>query len=237
MFKKLFFASLFLVAMHGSYCAKAQDTSISNCGTTPEYMATLGVTSEIVMPSPFPAEAIEECGKFQIYYYDMAYHPGEGFDDPFVGATRRSTLCSVLTYIQSVYDFSAVPSGKFIRLRVDTSYTHTYHVPASFTVFHPLGAGGPFYPASAPPGSIVSGFMNDYLTSTTGTDPAPLNFHCDLRMNFDSIHVHHRFDLDTIGAKKVEVDFQNGLGSTANCQYDLYGAMLHFIWCLKYGGV
>lgn len=229
MFKKLVYLIISSCCLLLAGQVRAQDTAHTNCGTTPEYLATLGVTAEILMPSPFPATAIEECGKFQIYYYDMAYHPGEGFDDPFVGATRRNTLCAVLTYIQSVYDFSAIPPGKFIRLRVDTSYTHTYHVPPIFTVFHQLGAGGPFYPASVPAGSVVNGYVNDYLTSTTGTDPAPLNFHCDLRMNFDSIQAYHRYDLGAMGTKIIEVDFQNGLGNPANCQYDLFGTMLHFM--------
>lgn len=229
MLKRLLFASLFFIAMHFTLHTKAQDTAHTNCGTTPEYLVTLGVTAEIVMPSPFPSTAIEECGKFQIYYYDMAYHPGEGFDDPFVGVTRRNTLCAVLTYIQSVYDFSAVPPGQFIRLRVDTSYTHTHHVPPVLPGFHQLGAGGPFYNTSVPSGSIVNGFVNDYLTSTTGTDPAPLNFHCDLRMNFDSVRAYRRYDLGAMGSKTVEVDFQNGLGNPANCQYDLYSTMLHFM--------
>jgi hypothetical protein len=227
MFKKLVYVILSLMALLYSNSSQAQTggSIASTCGTTSDYISTLGVPVDYVsVPSPFPAAAQQACGKFMIYYYDKAYHPGEGFDDPTLGATRRNTLCAVLTYIQSVYDFSSIPSGKYIRLRVDTSYTHTYHSP---TLVHPLGYGAPFYKVPITAGSIVDGYVLNYLRS--GSDPDTNSFHCDLRINFDSVRATPKYTLDNSGTKTIAVDYQNGLGNVANCQFDLYSNILHLI--------
>jgi hypothetical protein len=155
----------------------------------------------------------------------VAYGTGGGFNDGTYGATRRNTICAVLTYIQSVYDFSNIPSSNPIRLHVDSSYTHTYHTPSVLT----LAWGAPYYKAPLVAGSVVNGFVYDY--TKTGTDPSPTSYHADMRINFDSIinFYHYATSPKHTGGKISEVNFQNGLDSVNTCSYDLFSTALHVL--------
>ncbi|MGC4057325.1 MAG: hypothetical protein QM743_04285 [Chitinophagaceae bacterium] len=218
--------SLFQSNIHAQGLPAVSDSLYPRCGLGHDYVSSLGV-GDPTIPSSFPSSAIEYCGKFQIYYYDVAYRSGDGFADASVGATRRSTLCAVLTYVQSVFDFSNVPAGQYIRLKVDSSYTHAHHTPDKKV----LGYGAPFYKTPLTPGDIVNGFVWDYLKSSTGTDPSPGSFHADLKLNFDTIITSSpRFSLDNLyGNAFLPVDFQNGLGDVQECQYDLFSTLLHLV--------
>jgi hypothetical protein len=223
MLKQIFLAVALLVLYTGS---KAQDTTIHGpeCGLNGDYMLTMGLdVNNPNIPPGFPGSAIQTCGKFKIYYYDMAYHPGAGFDDASLGATRRSTLCSVLTYIQQTFDFSNIPSGQYIRLRVDTSYTPSYPSVDGSTLIW----GAPYFKLPMASGSIVNGFVWDYNSS--GTDPAPGSFHGNIQVNFEHYAAKRRYVISpyTWGGIDLPVDFQNGLGTVGHCQFDLFTCLLH----------
>ena len=109
------------------------------CGADAGYFASLipasakkgGKTTSGITPlGSFPSYAIVNCGKFRLYYEDLiTSNPQEGFSDLTLGATRRNTLCDVLTYLQNVFDFSAVPAGNPIRLHVSQSFGTLYPLP------------------------------------------------------------------------------------------------------------
>jgi hypothetical protein len=196
-----------------------------NCGLTAEKLMTMGVlTNAPNIPVGYPAAGIITCGKFKVYYDDVAYTTGGGFDEPGgIGSTRRNTMCAVLTYIESVYDFGNIPSGQYIRLHVDSSYTHTYHSPDKANI----GFGAPFFNRPLPTGTIANGFIYDYIH--TGSDPMPGNWHGEVQFNFDSLTVVDYFKSVSSGNLVVAVDFQNGLGAVQACQYDGFSTFLHMV--------
>jgi hypothetical protein len=242
MYKKI---CIWLIALFAliHYQAQAQfpDTSFSNktdttharCGLSSSYLAKLGVaTGATTIPSGYPSSGIFSCGKWTIYYDDVAYSTGGGFNDGTYGATRRNTICAVLNYIESVYDFSGLPAGA-IRLHVDSSYTHSYHTIDQQI----LGWGAPYYKTPLSAGTVVNGFVYDYVKS--GTDPAAGSFHADLRINFDSIRTpeYEHYSTDVFYHSSTgwyyrsvsAVNFQSSLDSANACQYDLFTVGLHLI--------
>ncbi|MFM2226597.1 MAG: hypothetical protein RJA07_2799 [Bacteroidota bacterium] len=177
-------------------------------------------------PSSFPANAIKHCGKFDIYYADIAANISGGFNDhtntggTALGIRRQNTMCDVLSYIQSVFDFSNIPSSAPIRLYIDTSY---------ITGLHPVPIGSGFAAFASPNiqlpvlSGIVSGDVHDYVVS--GTNPTPANtYHAFITVNFDVFYAQ-----SGLGWTTYNVDYQND--TTANqskkCIYDLYTILLH----------
>lgn len=142
------------------------------CGITSEILKTLDVHNEAynpkTLPTAFPGYAIISCGKFDIYYEDLILtNPQVGFSDPVNGAARRNTLCAVLTYVQSVFDFSNIPSASPIRLHVNESFAPIVN-PAPQGM-NALAFAGPTFINNATPG-IIKGFVHDYTTTGTPDD-------------------------------------------------------------------
>jgi Secretion system C-terminal sorting domain len=200
------------------------------CGLSPDFIKSCGrkgsatihgaegsVSYTPVSISDFPDSAVYTCGKFRVYYADFFYSPLGGFADASEGSTRRSTLCDVLSYIQSVIDFSAVSDSTPIRLYVAPSYDaahplpkHTYWYAQGLSFFDTSGTG------------IVNGYVNEYVTS--GTDPISASqAHALLRVNFS----------DTAWTKPSSwstytFSFHDSDGSAPkNCEIDLYTTLLH----------
>lgn len=98
-----------------------------------------GGTGGVPIPPNYSQTAIQNCGAFEIYYDDINVGGfPSGFNDPIVGATRRNTLCAVLTYLQNVLDFSQVPAADPIRLRIQQTY-----IPITFPA--PLFPANPWW--------------------------------------------------------------------------------------------
>ncbi|MBE9598703.1 T9SS type A sorting domain-containing protein [Pedobacter sp. MC2016-24] len=203
------------------------DTLRPHCGVTSPlfHKEAYFLFDDPTIPLGYPLGAIETCGKFKVYYDDVAYSSGGGFDGG-AGSTRRSTLCSVLTYIQSVYDFSNIPSGEYIRLHVNTSYLP---VPGSTSASGLVAYGAPFFHRPVAAGAILNGFVHDYIID--GADPAPNQFHGEIRINFDKTYIGNR--IKAIGHPEPllvgNIDFQSGLADPEPCQFDLFTVLLHSI--------
>lgn len=186
------------------------------CGNTPEYINSLGITPptgmEMIIPGSFPSSATDTCGKFVVYYEDMATASTGGFNaGGGIGANRRLILCEVLSYIQSVYDFSGITSGQYIRLQVAASYHAGSPAPAGTKS---VVWGGSYY-------DLFSGIRPGYVLRFihTGTDPKPGYYHGQLKVNFDKTY-------PTSTAKTI--DYFESLGTGIdNCQTDLYSTLLH----------
>jgi hypothetical protein len=189
------------------------------CGISPEILKKLDVNNTEynpkTLPLSFPGYAIISCGKFDIYYEDLILtNPQVGFSDPVNGVARRNTLCAVLTYVQSVFDFSNIPSASPIRLHVNESFAPVANPAPPGTSF--LAFAGPTFVNNATPG-IIKGFVHDY--TTTGIDPATVNqYHAELTVNFHQT---------TSGV----IQWQNNhtILPISNCFYDLYSVLLHEI--------
>lgn len=173
-------------------------TKLIPCGTSSDYFKSLGITLGIpaapgggglvasaTNPDVFPAYAIVQCGKFAIYYEDLIIgNPLAGYSDPINGLARRNTLCAVLTYVQSVFDFSNIPVGSPIKLHVNQSFDAITN-PAPVTVGYLAVAGPTFINTGVP--HIIYGFVRDYTVS--GIDPAtPAQYHAALTTNFDQAY-------------------------------------------------
>jgi hypothetical protein len=108
-----------------------------------------------------------DCGKFKVFYADLLPGaPAGGFADPSLGATRRSTLCAVLNYVESVFDLSNVPDHS-IRIEVEPSWiTGLNPAPTSVSYF----AYASSHYGTLLPNHIQGGKVYDFIT--TGVDPA-----------------------------------------------------------------
>lgn len=112
------------------------------------------------------------CGSFNLYYADIANGSSFGFNDPNDGLDRRNTLCDVLTYIESVFDFSGLNSNIDIYIEASTN-----------NVLAPLANGGPIYPSSMSSTSgIYEGYFFEHLN--TGNDPDVNEYDAYLEVNF-----------------------------------------------------
>ncbi len=151
MYKKLLYGIAAITALFHSIGANAQDLMKSNlkCKINPDFIAKMkvdsprhGASSAFTAPATFPASAIDTCGKFQVFYADEEIFLSTGIRGGFAnlssGATRRNTMCSVLQYIQSRFDFNKVPSGEYVRLYVKSGQTD----PLFFIESDPLLFGG-----------------------------------------------------------------------------------------------
>lgn len=226
MFKKIVFLKIMLIVLlcktgqaqitHDHTADSIRNANALKCGLTQDYLssrgipdfpATGGATALLVPPDSFPSSAIKTCGSFTIYYEDLRLGLSHGFDEGAIGVQRQNTLCAVLNYLESVFDFSGVSPGA-INLYVDASdYSGG---PASTIGF---GRGMPFYSSRAtlPPCEIRNGYVHQFIT--TGLDPffgLPADYHGELKMNFQK-------------------DYQNDhtVTTPVSCQYDLYSVLLH----------
>ena len=196
------------------YCDTVFKGAVAPCGISPQFIKNLGKPSGTranrTPVSVFPIGAIEHCGKFEIYYEDLIL-TNQGFDaGSGVGQDRRTTLCAVLNYVQSVFDFSKIPTGKYIRLHVSQSYSPTNPAPPGAAF---LAKAGPFYNITQ--SHITYGYVRDYTIS--GTDPAVGQYHAELIVNFDM-------------ANGYTINWNNKTSLfNGNCQYDLYSVLLHEI--------
>jgi hypothetical protein len=157
-------------------------------------------------PSSFSSSAIFHCGVFDVYYDDVNLANGIGFDDPSVGAVRRSTFCAVLSYIQTVFDFSRISSTDKIKVHIAESYAHvTGHFAPTTATY--LATTTPQY--NAVPNAIIGGYLNDYVT--TGVNTLPVGYyHAETQVNFDGF--------------SYQDDYTASFG---NCNIDLYSVLLH----------
>jgi hypothetical protein len=193
---------------------------ITQCGADADFFTRLGLPAEdavLTIPvSSFPASAIVHCGKYDVYFEDLIT-PQKGYGDPAgnVGLARINTLCAVLTYLQSVFDYSNVPANTPIRLYVSRSFSAINPAPPTTAA---LAFAGPFFNNAGTP-SLINGFVYDYLK--TGIDPAGANgYHAFLTTNFDQAF--------NPPGTPVPInwldDYQQPM---INCYYDLFSVLLH----------
>ena len=199
------------------------------CGVSPEYFKSLGLSGggggkggenpiSLSLPDAFPANLIQHCGHFDVFYEDLINTNAQvGYADPVWGADRRAVLCAVLTYVETVFDFNGVPAGAPIRLHVDNSFAPGANPAPNTARF--LAYAGPVYTTSGDP--IVNGFVHDY--TVLGTDPTGINqYHAELTTNFDQA-------FDYLG-NPVPIPWNNTVApATTNCLFDLYSVLLHEI--------
>lgn len=215
--KKQLLLLLFLCALACRANAQFPDSLHTMCGVGKIDLSFI-LANDRNIPTGYPSEAIQTCGKFKVYFDDVASSTGGGFDEGGAGTLRQSTLCAVLTYVQAVFDFSNIPIDSFIRIHVDQSYTLS-SPPSTGTGGASLGYGAPFFKLPIDTGSIINGFVWDYIKS--GVDPAPGFYHGELRFNFEKAFRPYE--------GLVPIVYQNGLDSVQHCQFDLYTVMLHMV--------
>jgi hypothetical protein len=226
MIKRLLFFSLacWLTLLH----AQAQEGILASqitkgrahCGLTPEILAAHAVDTSIhgggsdaiTLPGSFTSGGIDTCGKFRVFYEDYAISAGHGFAETGgVGMARRARICEALSYIQSVFDFSNIPSGQYIRLNIESSYTTADTAPKGTTW---LAHGEPNYPSSG----ITNGFVHKYVID--GVDPIlSTAYHGSMRFNFD------KYYNDT--GKAFAINWYEGSGTIGNCQQDFLTTAIH----------
>lgn len=153
-------------------------------------------------PSGFPPSAIFSCGHFSFYYDDVMLGLGIGYDaGGGLGTMRQNNLCQVVDYLESVFDFSKVPSGG-IRIHVERSDWHSYLTSGTWG-----SAGMPFYNAPGPGCPTVKGFVADYVQS--GSDPSPFFFHGQIGIDFSMPNINSDASI------------------TSSCDIDLFTMHLH----------
>ncbi len=117
--------------------------------------AAAGVLAVVLALSVGAREAVAAIS-FNVTYLDVTGSTGAGFDDPTLGAARRSTFASVFNYINTV-----VNENGSVDVRVNASETdHS----------GPLASGAPWFDNSS------NGFFNGlaFDHATTGDDLWPL---------------------------------------------------------------
>jgi hypothetical protein len=227
--KIMWLAALCFLAGSAAYAQILPDTAfrqkVTPCGITPGYLKSLGHTdgapppAGLTIPTAFPSYAIEHCGKFDIYYEDLiSTNPQVGFSEVTggLGAQRRATLCAVLTYVQSVFDFSNIPASAPIRFHVEQSYAPVAN-PAPTTVSWLAIAGPTFINTGTP--HFINGFVYDYTVS--GVDPGSSSqYHSEMTVNFDKVY--------PPSSAGIVIDWHsNHLTNVASCDYDLFSVLLH----------
>lgn len=237
MFKKLLYgAAIILGCVTNSI---AQTPTTVGCGISTEVVwahalrTSITHSDGIIIPTAYPPLATDTCGRIVVYYEDvnlaMSGGPAMGFAQPAgIGLTRRSTICAMLNYVQSVWDFSNVPPNHFLRILVSRSRTASF--PPDATWKGQLGYGAPYFDSTHKTGDTVNGFFYDYVK--TGIDPTvDTNFHGEMVFNFDSTYR----DISEYNSGKelrgdaLVVPKHNGIDSVGSCEYDLYSAALHFM--------
>ena len=204
---------------------KSRDSMIkaklSHCGLSGDYLNSKNTASSsyasLALPSSYSSSSIEVCNHFSLYYEDVNSSTGVGYDDPTVvgtktlGQMRRENLCMVITYIESVFDFSALPIGA-IRIHVDNSSLHAR-----------LGSVGlPFYTIpSTPTHPTINGFVADYVK--TGIDPiaSTMGFHGEIGIDFAPFP--YLFGSPITHYIGMNSDYY----MTSSCDFDLFNIELH----------
>ena len=209
-----------LTLSYGQSHGQSSEKKIFPCGTTLDYVLQpprrlpstgMGLVGGV---SSFSPSAIFTCGKIDVYYQDINLGYTTGFADTTstldpgyhtylpggttLGEVRRNTLCGVLQYIQSVIDFSNVPSDHHIRLYVDYSYDRREHrapIPTQF-----LARAAPSIDTTSP--GVKKGWMADFITGATpgwvSHDSVSSDyFHGQIQVNFDKVIVSGPLGLDS----------------------------------------
>ncbi len=162
--------------------------------------------------SLFPANQVEICGMFKIYYQDYLTGLNEGFADPALGAQRRGTFCAVLSYVDSIID---IPDT--IDIFVDQSFSAGFPYTGTGS---PLAFASPSYPSlfSNSPG-IYNGHFYDHVT--TGVDPDMNMYDMTMTVNFHQVY-------NSWNGSYTPVTYHNDyMNLTGTCHYDLYTVLLH----------
>ncbi len=191
-----------------------------HCGFRPEFiqpgLRLSNGTFSATTKSSYTAvpQSIENCGKFRLYYEDILLGNNKGFDVGGAFGTgpqavaRRATVCAVYQYIQSVYNFNAVPLSDPITIEIQASDEFLCPTGASSVI---IGYGTPIMWNFASPG-IKNGNIFDHLVTFGGASPNPAIFDASLKVNF-------------CAAGGTYYDFATG--TVPNCFYDLFSVVLH----------
>lgn len=189
-----------------------------------------GPGTTVILPKPaavftpqtsFPVAKVITCGKFRLYYEDLLQANNHGFAHPTLGAKRRNTLCAVLNYVQSVYNFNQLPANDYIDIYVSWSYA------GSTTTAPPNPApGGTAFLAQAGPilgggYGTTPGFYggNVFDHVTTSVDPQPGQYDGVLQVNFDTVYSGSFF--------QSVLYWNDYTDTTSTCALDLYTILLH----------
>ncbi|MFA6151112.1 MAG: T9SS type A sorting domain-containing protein [Chitinophagaceae bacterium] len=213
---------------------RAQDSAA--CGLTKAYMLAHAVSGSslpegLISPKAYHAGSTDTCGKIIMFYEDAEIAltgPDEGFAEPGgIGTTRRNTMCAVLQYIQSVFDFSKIPPGEFLKINVSRSSTASYpaRLKDRLTTY---GVSCPYWDST----HNVNGFFYDFVKS--GVDPVTTDsgYHGELAINFDSCNSAFLDYYSTgklISGGIIKVNMHNDLSVPEKCSIDLYTVGLHFM--------
>jgi hypothetical protein len=179
--------------------------------------------SVFTLQTSFPPAKVEQCGKFRLYYEDYLQANNDGFANTAfgLGLARRNTLCAVLTYVQTVYNFNQLPANEYIDLYIEWSYAALTN-PAPFgTGF--LARGAPYFgPNFGQPGfaGFYGGYMFDHLTSSTGADPESGHYDGHIEVNFDKVY-------SSSGSSFNVSYWDDYTNTTTACAWDLYSILLH----------
>jgi hypothetical protein len=232
--KKLLFPLIALLAiLH--FSSLAQDTSITKhkgigCGFSSEFLYSLAapvglLPLGITAPYLIPPAARDTCGSIILFYDDhaiaLAGGPAKGFaEGAGIGNTRRSTMCAMVNYVQSTFDFSKIPSGKYLKIFIHQSSIET-------RVQNQISLGAPFYDSTKLKGDTVNGYAWDLIN--TGIDYTDSNtYHGTIELNFDSVF----YEMERVSTgieirDLLPVKMNNGLSDPHTCQFDLYSCALH----------
>ncbi len=176
-----------------------------------------GVSGELLNQENWNPAAVFQCGSFTIHYQDIEDNSDGGFAHPTIGEARRSTLCAVLKYIESIFDVhpNANPT-----IHVLTSFDDTNPVTLPTTY---LGLGGSFY--SVENGSefgndpgVYQGFFSSFIQTGIDQD-ADFDYDASLLVNFDKT-------ITTVTSSNIEYFNLNDPLENVN-KYDLFTLLLH----------
>lgn len=198
------------------------EAEFSNFNQAHEDHLVCGLSKDVILEhstpplkilSDYPSSAQFDCGKFKVFYADLLPGaPAGGFADPILGATRRSTFCAVLNYVESLFDLSNVPDNS-IRIEVEPSWITTLN-PAPTSVTYNAYASAHY--GAALPNHILGGKVYDFIT--TSIDPAlSSEFHAYMKVNFS-----------TVGTSTIPIPWLNNhTQNVSYCQLDLFYILLH----------
>lgn len=154
------------------------------------------------LPTTLPPGSTIICGKFRAIFMDVVNASGFGFDDATLGNTRKSCVCDVLNYIQTVI---VIPANiGTTDPYVDILFNASTNLPASGT----LASAGLVFPASfyANTPGYYQGYAYNYIM--TGVKPDPLSEDGYITVNFGKPY---GYCTPTIG----------------DCDYDFKSVILH----------
>ncbi len=166
--------------------------------------------------------SIEHCGKFDIYYEDIYLGVPYGFNDPnpIIAADRRACVCAVFTYLQSVFNFSNVPSNAPIKIEI----TQTYLAPGnpspqpSWNIFNTMAAATILFPniANTTPG-YYGGYVYDKIV-TPGATGNLTGFDGRITLSLDAFNCIYTAPI---------LYHNDPTTNVGHCETDLYSIILH----------